>query len=949
VRVTSDSSTFSRWRITVEKPANDNNALSKRAERFGYRDAKFCSKTVFYVEGQVSRNDVELIAEKLIDEAVGPVSFITQETELSDKFVIEVALRAGVTDRVAAQLRESAQRMGFDVRIATGVSHAVEGIRELSEHELTKFVNEMLCNPVIETWGIGHVEPGFVSEAPDESALPIEIIPIRQLDENGLRAVNLARSLVLDDQEMLAIQTWCRSIERDPTDAELETIAQTWSEHCSHKTFRAEISDTNGNRIVPLMEQLRESTIYIAAPFVVSAFVGNAGIVQFGDSPALAVKVETHNHPSAIEPFGGANTGVGGVVRDVLAAPARPVALLDVLCFGMRDTDVADLPTGVLHPSIVEEGVVAGIADYGNKIGVPTVAGAVLYDAGYVGNPLVFCGCVGQVLQGYPSVGEPGVGDRIVVIGGATGRDGLKGATFSSATMDATTGEVAGASVQIGDPIVERLVGEVLVELFDQVDPLCTAITDCGAGGLSSAIGEMAERLGARVQLRQVLRKYPGLAPWEVWLSEAQERMVVAVDPAHVTEVLALCARLGVQATDVGVFSGTGQLEVFDGERSVVDMSCSFLHDGRPPRKMIALIEKKIVSSNDRVAEVSHSDVLVALLSHPTIASKEAIIRRYDHEILGSTVIGPMSAPYQTGPSDGVVIVEPMRQSGFALGIGVNPQYGVFDCEAMAWSAVDEAIRNVVVAGANPARVALLDNFSWGDPRREKTLGDLVLAVRGCCNAARAFSSPFVSGKDSLNNEYEGTDGIRRSIPPTLVITALAEVPDVDCTLSTTLSSAGNVLILAGATRNEMRGSHFDLVQGTDGGGEVPGQDVSAPKRYQLIHELIISGCIQSAHDCSEGGLGVALAEMCLSSTFGISADLRLIHANDVVAMYSESNGRIILEVCPNDVERVVSTLGSEVVVLGEITTEQGLRISLQTEIVEISHLRLQDAWMSHV
>ena len=337
-------------------------------------------------------------------------------------------------------------------------------------------------------------------------------------------ALNRERGLSLDLAELHAIADHFRTAGRPPTDVELETLAQTWSEHCAHKTFRARITDQDGRSIAPLLQQLRTATDSINAPFLRSAFVGNAGIVSFSTGTTIAVKAETHNHPSAIEPFGGANTGVGGVIRDVMGAAHRPIAVTDILCFGPTDLPAERLPEGVLHPRLVEAGVMAGVADYGNKIGLPTVAGAVLYDDGYIANPLVYCGCIGIADDVAPTTG-PNVGDLVVVLGGRTGRDGLRGATFSSATMDATTGDVAGASVQIGDPITEKL----LIDVLRDATGLFTAITDCGAGGLSSAIGEMAEGIGADVDLSGAPLKYPGLRPWEIWLSEAQERMVVAV------------------------------------------------------------------------------------------------------------------------------------------------------------------------------------------------------------------------------------------------------------------------------------------------------------------------------------------------------------------------------------------------------------------------------------
>jgi len=938
------------WKVVTPHETRFNDQIDSLAHRWRFVGVRCQASTVYYISGNCTNTQIESLVALFIDEPFCAPSRIECDNEKWTKgIVVETALRAGVTDRVGMQLTESARQIGLTVNVSTGSRFEVHCEGELGAEVLDRLVRSLFCNPIIETWSCEGIHPSSLFLPAESQQGVIDVVPIRHLSNNELMRLNQDRGLALDEEEILVLRDWFQREGRDPTDAELETLAQTWSEHCCHKTFTAEITTTDGSVVEPLLAQLRKATKDIDAPFVVSAFDGNAGIVHFAGGTPLAIKVETHNHPSAVEPFGGANTGVGGVIRDVLAAPARPVALTNVLCFGPRNTQYDAVPLGMLHPSVIEDGVVAGVSDYGNKMGIPTVAGAVLYDAGYIANPLVFCGCVGEVLEGYSSLGKPRIGDVIVVIGGATGRDGIKGATFSSMTMDATTGEVAGASVQIGDPIIERLVGEVLITLLDRPDPLCTALTDCGAGGLSSAIGEMAESIGARVQLDNVARKYHGLDPWEVWLSEAQERMVLAVNPGDVEDVLRACESRGVGASVVGVFTGDDRLRVFDGDRIVVDLPTALIHEGRPRRRLVADISgvENMPSITRHVED--HQAMLLSLLAHPTIASKEVIIRQYDHEILGSTVVGPMSAPMQTGPSDGVVICEPRQNSGFAIGIGVNPQYGLYDAEKMAWSAVDEAIRNVVVAGANPSRVALLDNFSWGDPRRASTLGDLVLAVRGCCEAARTFRAPFVSGKDSLNNEYQDGTGQSLSIPPTLVITAVASVDNADHVVTTSLSNSGNVIVLLGDTTDELRGSHLDLLLGDDFGGGVPGKVELAPSRYATLHQFIERRMIKSAHDCSEGGLIVALGEMAMTTHFGLEVHLDVVHENEVVALYAESNSRIMIEVSLQSLPEILAGFGTTARVIGEVTERSGLVVDVGEQHLEWSRTELLNAWNTHV
>ena len=861
-------------------------------------------------------------------------------------WVVEKALLPGVTDPIGDALVHVAATQGATIRAASGVRYVFEGVSERRDAE--RLVRRLLANPVIERFTFGTVMPGFAfgtvmpGFAEGKADLvEVERIHITDLDAEGLIKLSGSRGLALDLDQMLAVQHWFADEDREPTDAELETIAQTWSEHCAHTTFRAAITWTDGRTVMPLMRQLRECTDAIAAPWVRSAFVGNAGIVAFDDSLDLAVKAETHNHPSAVEPFGGANTGVGGVIRDVLGVSARPIAVTDVLCFGPTDVAPDDLPEGVLHPVRIRDGVIAGIADYGNKIGLPTVAGAIVHDPGFTANPLVFAGCVGTRATGREVIGAS-AGDRIIALGGRTGRDGIRGATFSSMTMDATTGDVAGASVQIGDPVTERLLIDLIDEAF--AADLYSAITDCGAGGFSSAIGEMAEVLGADVNLDGAPRKYPGLAPWEAWLSEAQERMVIAVPPSSVGALGTLADAHGVEWCDLGSFRSDGRLVVRADGTTIVDLPAAFLHDGRPQRHLVASPPVVVPSSSARILP-SIREALLGLLAHPSIRSNEAVVRGYDHEILGRTVGRPYAGAANDGPAD-AAIVRPSASSnaGLAIGIGVNVRYGDIDSRAMAEAVIDEAIRNVVAAGADPDRICLLDNFSWGDPRRPSTLGQLVEAVEGCCAAATRHGAPFVSGKDSLNNEYLGPDGARHAVPPTLVITAFGVVPDVDRRCSSDLFASGDVLVVVGRTRDELRGSHLDAVLGIDGPGSVPQVDLGAPDRFRALHSLIRNGLIVSAHDISEGGLAVALAEMAIGGRLGVAlSGLPSVHRNETVALFSESSARFVLEVAPEHVGSVLARFpADDAVVIGTVTGTDS------PELLGVPMADLLASWQGH-
>ncbi|MBE2234538.1 MAG: phosphoribosylformylglycinamidine synthase subunit PurS, partial [Anaerolinea sp.] len=761
----------------------------------------------------------ELLHDPVVERAVWrPLAASEPDAPRPGVWSVEVTLLPGVTDSVAESLLAGAAMIGVQGlrQAATGHRYTLTGVLDAAQVE--RIARGLLANEVIQRYHVNELAaPPFVENVRRETwgvtgdVATVEVIPLREADEAGLLAISRERRLSLDLAEMQAIQAYYQAEGREPTDVELEMLAQTWSEHCVHKTFKAVIdysgpaAGTVGDRpeqVVAgtvgdrpeqahpitvhridglLKSYIRAATERVAKPWVRSAFVDNAGIVAFDEHFDLAFKVETHNHPSALEPFGGANTGVGGVVRDVIGVSARPIANTDILFFGPRDLPWGRLPAGVLHPRRIADGVVAGIEDYGNKMGIPTVNGAIFTDEGYTANPLVFCGSLGILPHGSHRT-DPQVGDLVVVIGGRTGRDGLRGATFSSMEMDHQTGAIAGSAVQIGHPIHEKQVLEAVLQARDA--GLYTAITDCGAGGLSSAVGEMGSELGAVVHLERAPLKYPGLRPWEIWLSEAQERMVLAVPPAHWPRVQAICAGLDVEATALGEFTGDGRLRILYHDQLVGDVDVHFLHDGIPRRHLKAEWRPlQLPIANCQLPIDNCSEALLALLALPETRSKEAIVRQYDHEVQGGALVKPFLGAANAGPSDAAVLApldalqravagsqsavnsDPVR--GVALAVGANPFYTALDPYCMAWAAVDEAMRNAVAVGADPDQVSLLDNFSWGNPNLPDRLGSLVRCVQGCYDAAVAFGAPFISGKDSLNNEYTGADGQKHAIPGT--------------------------------------------------------------------------------------------------------------------------------------------------------------------------------------
>lgn len=904
--------------------------------------------TLYVVDRDLAPAERDALAKAVVDAHTQVHLWRSSGEATCEGSFVEVALRTGVTDPTGEAFARAAQVLGFPaISARSGKRFSFRCEPGAPAPQIQAAVTAaLLHNDIVDDVAFdAHVDVRFATDAASDH---VEIVPVRLLSEIELDALCKARGLALDPAELLAVQAFYVSIDRDPTDAELESIGQTWSEHCAHKTFRAQISWDNGTAITPLLRQLRNSTDTLAKPWVVSAFVDNAGIISFDDAYDVAIKVETHNHPSAIEPFGGANTGVGGVIRDVLGVAADAIAVTNILCFGPTDTRTEDLPKGVLHPQRIRDGVIAGIADYGNKIGLPTVAGAIVHQEGFTANPLVFAGCIGLRPKGLVLRG-PIPGDRIIAIGGATGRDGIRGATFSSLTMDATTGDVAGASVQIGDPIIEKLVSDVLTEARDA--GLFVGITDCGAGGFSSAIGEIAAELGADVNLDAAPLKYPGLAPWEVWLSEAQERMVLAVPAGSVGALQAICDAHEVSLADLGAFRSDGQLIVRYAGKTLLDLPGSFLHDGRPARQMTASRPVPPATTGERDCAAIMNDataILHRVLAHPDVRSNESVVRGYDHEILGGTIGRPFVGVQNDGPADAAVI-SPLKAPsgrGLAIGIGMNCRTGVIDAKRMAGASIDEAIRNAVAVGADPRQVALLDNFSWGDPRKPATLGQLVEAVEACCEGAASFSAPFVSGKDSLNNEYLTTSGERRAIPPTLVITALGILQQGEKLITSDAKAPGNALVLVGPAGTDLRGSVLDAVLGIDAPGTVPGADIESPARYLAVHRAMVDGLVLSAHDCSDGGLLTTVAEMAIGGRLGASVVLRSSNAGVVVGeLFGETSGRLVLETTEANVQELCTRTGGSVI--GHLHSEPVLSVTALngTEIVHATIDSMRSAW----
>jgi phosphoribosylformylglycinamidine synthase len=822
-----------------------------------------------------------------------------------------VLLKPGVMDPVAQTVLDAVQLLGLPIT-AVRTFRRYYGPPEISSLDRDVLFRKVLANDAIEQVVVGPVKADHLAVGSAYS-LKLVTVPLTRLDDAGLVKLSKEGMLALTLDEMRVVQAHFRSVGREPTDCELETIAQTWSEHCSHKTLKGTItlSDRTTGETRTYKNLLKETVFAAtqtirqrlgAADWCVSVFADNAGVVKFDERNHLCFKVETHNHPSAIEPYGGANTGLGGVIRDLLGTglAAKPVCNTDVFCFAPPDFPPDQLPQGVLHPRRVMQGVVAGVRDYGNRMGIPTVNGAILFDECYLANPLVFCGTVG-IIPSDKAFKKVNPGDLIVAVGGRTGRDGIHGATFSSLELTHESETVSGGAVQIGNAITEKKVQDVIVQARDR--GLFSAITDCGAGGFSSAVGEMGAELGAAVNLEAAPLKYEGLSYTEIWISESQERMVLAVPPAKSKELLALCESEDVEAVVLGTFEPTGRLKLLYKDSTVADLDMHFLHEGRPVQVRSAEYKAptaKPIPAQPPSTAASPQETLLQILSSPSVCSKEWVIRQYDHEVQGGSVIKPLVGIAHDGPSDAAVIM-PVAGSwiGVAIGCGINPRYGELDPYWMAGAAIDEALRNVVAVGADPKRTAILDNFCWGNVNDPAVLGALVRAAEACRDVAVAFGTPFISGKDSLNNTYAGKHGERLDIPHTLLVSALGRVPDVRKCVTMDLKEPGNNIYLVGLTKDELGGSHFNLVTGKSV-GQVPRVDLElAPRLFGAVHSAISAGLVRACHDLSEGGLAVAIAEMAFAG--GVGVDLTALPGglNDDVKLFSESCSRFLVEVKP--------------------------------------------------
>ncbi len=932
----------------------------KRELGIGLSRVKFAD--VYNFGTELSEDELEEIAKDVFTDTISQ-KYSVKESLFKSEWRVEIGFLPGVTDNVGKTAMTAVkEKTGKDTDIYYSKLYSFSGNVDLNA---CKKISTLLFNSLMEKSMIHSPGSEPAAYTPKVSIKHEPNVERISLHMSVVRFQQLAkdRLLALSVDEFKAIKKYFREsgviqarkgvgLDTKITDVELEAIAQTWSEHCKHKIFNAQISykeNGEGHAVNSLFRTfIKSATEQTKKPYVVSVFKDNGGIIKFNPDYDIAVKVETHNAPSALDPYGGALTGILGVQRDVMGTGlgANPIANLDVLCFGYPDEK--NVPKGVLHPRTIYEGVVKGIEDGGNKMGIPTVNGSIVFDRNYTCRPLVYCGTVGVM----PShIGGRKTSDKkiepgylAVMVGGRIGKDGIHGATFSSQQIDES---IPQSVVQIGDPITQKKMLDFCLEARDA--GLYEAITDNGAGGLSSSIGELAQFSGGcEIYLDKCPLKYPGLDPWEILVSESQERMTLAVPEDNIEKLEEIAGKHDVEITVVGKFTNSGKFHVLYEDKSVAYLDMEFLHEGLPQMKLKASW-KKLLFPEPRIDEFDAANILKRLLSSPNITTKENVIRRYDHEVKGMSVIKPI----MLGPCDAAVMKAIYdSDEGIVISHGICPKY-VQDAYAMASLAFDEAVRNAIAVGGRFGYFACLDNFSWPDPIQSKKtpdgeykLGQLVRACIALYDCATSYGIPLISGKDSMKNDYYDGEN-KYSIPPTLLVTVVGKIDDVKKAVSSSFKKPGDIIYVLGTTREEMGGSDFYRLFG--GVGNNPPQvrsDENIPL-YKKLSSAIEDGLVASVHDVSDGGLAVCFAECAVGSGLGASLDLAKIKAttrNEKALLFSESAGRFVVSVSPENVEKFGFIMKSlPVTNAGRVRGDRRLIIKREEKMIineEVENLR---------
>ncbi|MBF0279570.1 MAG: phosphoribosylformylglycinamidine synthase subunit PurS [SAR324 cluster bacterium] len=912
--------------------------------------------------------------------------------EFDFDWYVEVEYRPGVTDNVGRTAQETFEAWLGNPFAEGEHVHSLRGYffkGKLIRSDLETITHQFLMNDLIERASIiSHSEwpelrENLLSIPEVKLTNPVKVetfcfdssASLMQFSRERTLSLNFEEAEVILDyfsQPTILEQRKAEGISEEPTDVELEILAQTWSEHCKHKIFNATVDYFNTNTgesetIHSLYKTyVKGSTARIRESmgkddWCVSVFSDNAGIIRFNDEWNIAMKVETHNSPSALDPYGGALTGIVGVNRDIIGTGmgAEMIFNTNVFCFASPFYD-QPLPPKLMHPKRIFEGVRLGVEHGGNKSGIPTVNGAIVFHERFLGKPLVFCGTGGLIpakINGTASFQKTILpGDLIVMVGGRIGKDGIHGATFSSEALHENSPATA---VQIGDPIVQRRMYDFLLEARNQ--GLYRCITDNGAGGLSSSVGEMAQLSnGCHLELDKAPLKYPGMQPWEIFISEAQERMTVAVPPKHLRAFLALSESMNVESTAMGMFNDSGLLKASYQNQTVAFLDMKFLHDGLPPMNLKAVWTPPDLKEPEFELPGNLTRVLHSLLGRLNICSKERVIRQYDHEVQGGSVIKPLVGVYNDGPSDAAVI-RPVLESmeGLAIANGICARYSDIDTYHMMACAIDEAVRNVIAVGGSLEQIAGLDNFCWCDPVESDSnpdgsykMAQLVRANQSLYELTTLYGVPCISGKDSMKNDYHFGE-IRIAIPPTVLFTTVGKIADVRKTITMDVKSPGDRVYLLGETQDEMGASEYYDFLGYLGKNVPCVNGKQAKRRYLKVSKAISEGLLRSCHDCSDGGLAVALAESAFAGGYGMELDVAELFGKSAIRidklLFSESQSRFVVTVSSQNSEKFENLFtGNACYYLGDVVENPQLMIKRNGEsIVNETIWDLKESWQS--
>jgi phosphoribosylformylglycinamidine synthase II len=961
------------------------------------KDTSVVSKAVvvdtYTIDAKLTKVELEKVAEALhtplsqsakINRPLSPKKF---------SFAIEVGYLPGVTDNVGTTARETIEdtlkKVFSDNEVVyySKVYFFDGSIKQSAANEIA----HSLHNPLIQRVAI----KSFIDFAKDSGmdivvpkvkleTKPVTLVDLYVSDEEltiiGKRGIpngdqTYRGPLGLGLSELKAIRSHFHRLGRWPTDVELEALAQTWSEHCKHTIFANPLDDiTQGiyrHYIKRATKEIRQKKG--KADFCVSVFSDNSGVIKFDKDTYLSHKVETHNSPSALDPFGGAITGILGVNRDTIGTGLGARPLLNMYGYCLSDPDDKtrlwrdqNKTQELLPAERIMNGVIDGVNSGGNESGIPTPQGFTYFEERYRGKPLVFVGTVGilpKMVAGKPSYKKGAKpGDCIVMVGGKVGLDGIHGATFSSEALDSGSPATA---VQIGDAITQKKLSDVLIKEARDLG-LYNSITDNGAGGLSSSVGEMAEESGGcEVWLDKVPVKYAGLAPWQIWISESQERITLSVPKKNCQKLIDLMRKRGVQATVMGKFTGSGACQVVYDGQLVVNISMDFLHDGNPIElqqskavlpKIIDIKEKSLVD-----AQKNLSKTILEFVASANIGSTEFISSQYDHEVQGVSVTKPLQGKGRVSATATVSRPSTDTVKGIVLSQGLCPRYSDIDTYHMAASAIDQAIRNVVVTGADPDYIALLDNFCWCSSNEPERLYELKRAAQACYDFANAFETPFISGKDSMFNDFKGFDAkgkpIKISVPPTLLVSAISVMPDVSKSVTLDAKNSGDSIFLLGETKSELGGSEYAAFLGRKDktnytGANVPQVDAIANKKlYQKYYKATKKGLIASGIALDRGGLSVSLMKTLVAGQLGGMINLDRIKGDLNISekLFSESNGRILVTVAPDkqaEFEKLMT--GVACVQVGVVAdTEEVLIMNGKVAVSEFSLEQVTKAYRS--